>query len=439
AIGIPFGLLVMNWQSQLLVSLGFLPEGFDAQWRNWIFAVSVGIGLGVALGGVLVSSRRAGRVRPLEALRGTGDATRVMTPSRWFFGVLFLAGAVAMMIIAQVAGPGAAIPLTMLVALAASIGLAALSPLVVPIFARLLGLVLRGRPVGSVAVANLRDGVRRSASTAAPLIVLVGILAGLFGTAFSITEASAQALGRDTVADFVVTSPVDEANEISGVRGVATTSVETSVPLVMASDEFDTDELGGGTKFGHARAIEPDSYRHAHSVRAASGSLDALHGHAVAVGAGRAGQPGFSLGDTLRLRIGDQQLRLPIVAVLPGKMSGGPDLLLPKGNVPDSVRESTTARTLVAATAGGDQAAAGGRRRMSVDGTVQDADAWVRERAAAEQSAQLSIFGMIAGMAGLYALFAVINAVVIAAADRRSEFAAARLSGLTRAQVVRMA
>src|SRR5699024_10469836 len=125
----------------------------------------------------------------------------------------------AMMIIAQVAGPGAAIPLTMLVALAASIGLAALSPLVVPIFARLLGLVLRGRPAGSVAVADLRDGVRRSASPAAPLIVLVGILAGLFGTAFSITEASAQALGRDTVADFVVTSPVDEANEISGVRG----------------------------------------------------------------------------------------------------------------------------------------------------------------------------------------------------------------------------
>src|SRR5699024_3725858 len=46
---------------------------------------------------------------------------------------------------------------------------------------------------------------------------------------------------------------------------------------------------------------------------------------------------------------------------------------------------------------------------------------------------------MIAGMAGLYALLAVINAVVIAAADRRGEFAVARLSGLTRKQVVGMA
>jgi putative ABC transport system permease protein len=43
------------------------------------------------------------------------------------------------------------------------------------------------------------------------------------------------------------------------------------------------------------------------------------------------------------------------------------------------------------------------------------------------------------GLGGLYALIAVINAVVIAAAERRREFAAARVSGLTRAQVVRMA
>src|SRR5699024_2092347 len=103
------------------------------EWQAWIFAVSIGVGLVVAIVGVLVSSRRAGRVRPLEALRETGAAERVMTPSRWIIGVLFLAGAAALMIIAQVAGPGAAIPLTMLVGLAAAVGLSTLSPLVVPL------------------------------------------------------------------------------------------------------------------------------------------------------------------------------------------------------------------------------------------------------------------------------------------------------------------
>lgn len=437
ALGIPFGLLVMRWQSQLLVSLGFLPAGFSADWQDWILAVSVGVGLGVALAGVLASSRRAGRVRPLDALRDSGGAVRVMTASRWFFGILFLAGATAMMIIAQVAGPSAAIPLTMLVALAAAVGLSALSPLVVPLFARALGLFLRTRPVGTVAAANLRDGVRRSAATAAPLIVLVGILAGLFGTAFSITEASRQELARDTAADFVATSPVNEASRIMNVQGVAATSVEVSVPLVLTLPEHDEDE--SGTALGHARAIDPDAYRRAHHVRALSGSLDALHGRAVAVGAGRSGEPGFSLGDTVQVRIGDRQLRLPIVAVLPAKMSGGPDLLLPRKITPESVRTSTTARTFVSKKPGVDRTTVGDEIRASVHGTVQGVDAWVRQRAAAEQRTQLSIFTMIAGMAGLYALFAVINAVVIAAADRRAEFAAARLSGLTRAQVVRMA
>jgi putative ABC transport system permease protein len=46
---------------------------------------------------------------------------------------------------------------------------------------------------------------------------------------------------------------------------------------------------------------------------------------------------------------------------------------------------------------------------------------------------------VLMGLAGLYALLAVINAVVIAAADRKAEFATARVTGLDRGQVVRMA
>src|SRR5699024_4142735 len=152
--------------------------------------------------------------------------------------------ATALMIIAQIAGPSATIPLTMLVALAAAVDLSALSPLVVPLFARALGLFLRANPVGTVTAADLRDGVRRSASPAAPLIVLVGILAALFGTAFSITDVSRRALARGTAAHFVVTYPVDETNRIANVQGVATTSVEVTVPFLFTLPEHDEDESG---------------------------------------------------------------------------------------------------------------------------------------------------------------------------------------------------
>jgi putative ABC transport system permease protein len=43
------------------------------------------------------------------------------------------------------------------------------------------------------------------------------------------------------------------------------------------------------------------------------------------------------------------------------------------------------------------------------------------------------------GLAGVYAAVAVVNAVVMAAAERRREFALARMAGLTRRQVVGVA
>jgi putative ABC transport system permease protein len=42
-------------------------------------------------------------------------------------------------------------------------------------------------------------------------------------------------------------------------------------------------------------------------------------------------------------------------------------------------------------------------------------------------------------MSALFAMVAIVNAAVIAGADRREEFAALRLTGLTRGQVIRTA
>ncbi|MFC4942570.1 FtsX-like permease family protein [Pseudonocardia sp. GCM10023141] len=95
AAGVPLGLPVMAFQTWLLTSLGIAPEGVVSQWRGRILGVSVGVGIGVAPAGVLVAARRAARVRPLEALRDTGESAKVMTLSRWIAGAVFAAGAVA--------------------------------------------------------------------------------------------------------------------------------------------------------------------------------------------------------------------------------------------------------------------------------------------------------------------------------------------------------
>jgi putative ABC transport system permease protein len=64
---------------------------------------------------------------------------------------------------------------------------------------------------------------------------------------------------------------------------------------------------------------------------------------------------------------------------------------------------------------------------------------WADAEADAQQKGNEAIFAVLVGLGGLYAAVAVVNAVVIAGAERKVEFAVARLTGMSRPQVVRMA
>ncbi|WP_116101659.1 FtsX-like permease family protein [Amycolatopsis thermalba] len=420
AVGAPLGLLVMRIQTWLLRDLGFVPPTFTPRWQDWILGVSAGIGLGVSVAGVLAASRRAAQVRPLEALRETGAAARVMTGARWFFGVLFLAGAVAMAIVSAFAPPDGAIALSINTAIAAAVALTAFSPLVVPLAGRAAGLVLRG-PLGRLAEANLRDGVRRSASTAAPLIVLVALLVAQAGTLATIGKGAEIEQRADIRGDLVVTTtgPSD-----LDVPGVAVVSPQARVPVsVVTYSDDDTD-----TEQGVATVVDPAAYAATHTRGPASGSLADLTGPAIAVADGFA-----PVGSTVTARIGESELDLRVVAELPESLGGGAEFLVPREIVPAALLAGAPTESIVRLEPGADASALAGRGELT---TVDD---WIAVASSRQQDVSTGIMTVIMGLAGLYALIAVINAVVIAAADRRREFAVARVTGLTRAQVVRAA
>ncbi|MDQ0382101.1 ABC transporter permease [Amycolatopsis thermophila] len=102
---------------------------------------------------------------------------------------------------------------------------------------------------------------------------------------------------------------------------------------------------------------------------------------------------------------------------------GGAEFLLPQG--------------VVRLAPGADAAAV--RAHLATRGEVTTVDDYLAAAGSRQQDTGNGIMTVIMGPAGLYALIAVINAVVIAAADRRREFAVARVTGLTRGQVVRSA
>jgi putative ABC transport system permease protein len=411
------GLVTMRVQAWLLTDLGFVPSPFPVQWHDWILAVSAGVGIGVAQLGVLAASRRASRVRPLEALRDSGEAARVMTFSRWFFGLLFLAGAIALATVSQFAGPDGAIPMSINVALTGAVALSALSPLVVPLVGRLFGLVLGRSTLGGLAQANLRDGVRRSASTAAPLLVLVALVLGMSGTLSTLSAAGHRQLVDDIRGDLVVGSA-----DLGTVAGIANASTEYAVPVTVATTKHGDVDLDDA----QALAIDPVPYQRAHRQAPLSGSLNDLHGMTVA-GAG------VALGQTVRLRVGDREIEPRVVAVLAESLNGGPGYLLPRDLVPAAALGP--ARTIVAVTPGVDPATVA----AALPQPVSTVDEWIAGSATQQDATNSGIMTVLMGLAGLYSLVAVINAVVIAAAARKAEFAAARVTGLRRAQVMRMA
>ncbi len=216
-IGIPLGVALTTFQERLLARLDLSPSGFDPSTPVWVFGASVGVGVGLALAGVLMAARRAARVQPLAALRSTGAARRSMTAGRWFVGIVALAGAGALVMLSPKGGASGGQAMAPCASICGAIALAMLAPVLVSPIAALLLLPFRG-VLGRLASANVRDSVRRNASTAAPLIVLVGLVVGQASALSSFASSAKDELRAGTSADLVLESTRPLALDVSQVR-----------------------------------------------------------------------------------------------------------------------------------------------------------------------------------------------------------------------------
>jgi putative ABC transport system permease protein len=433
AAGVPLGLAVTRLQSGMLVGMGLVPPGFTGEWRSWVLGVSAGVGVGVALAGVQVAARRAARVQPLEALRDTGEAARVMTAARWGVGLLFAAGAVALVVLAPVGGVAGGQALASNSSLALAVALSALSPLLVPAVARLVP--VRG-PVGELAVAALRDGVRRSAAIAAPVILLAGLVLAQAGMLTSTAAAGEAQQRRGTAGDLVVDTRGPVGPAVAEVPGVAWASTETLVPLTITWARGSGEDREVEQEVGTALVVDPATYALAHP---GSEGAAALGGRVAVAGPGSAA---VSAGDTVGLAVGGTAGGtdlgpLPVVAEVPDALSGGPDVLLAADAVPAAELARAPSRTVVGLAPGADPERV--REALAGFGGVSTVPDWIAADVAARGSTSVAVFASVMGLGALYALIGVVNAVVVGGAPRPAEFAAARLAGLTRGQVLRAA
>lgn len=437
-IGVPLGLVLAGVHRWSLTRLGLRGEALSARVDTVAVLVGLGTGVGLALVAALVCSRRAVRARPLEALQDVGDAARVMTLGRWCWGMLFLGSTAAAVVGMQVSNDlMVAVGLGILVIFTGSVGLQQLSPLVVPLVGRVVGVVMRRHVEAELAQASLVDARRRTATTAGPVILLVGLVGGLFGVLATQTKATELDTDLSSRAQLVITSQGADLERIRSVPGVRVAAPVSEVRLP-AQVRWQRRGQEGEATPGRpvVQVTDPAAYRQVATPRMSQGSLDSFTDGTVVVGEND--DPRVSPRQRqVRVGSGASARTLRVVARTGPSFAAPYTVLVPRSAVPADLLRQAPTRTMVLVQPG---ASADQVRRRLAAGDVGEVSTL---RESAEQQAtemdreNTSVMVGLAGLGGLYALLSVVNAVALGAAARRRELAVARIAGMSRAQVVR--
>jgi putative ABC transport system permease protein len=434
------GVLLAPAFARLLVHTGFAPSGFTAHFVFWAVTPAFGTGLLVALLGAWAAAWRAGRIRPVEALREAAVDRRPMTVGRTVLGLLAFAGSVPLIAVLMAHPSAAGVALIIIAAMLLIMGFALFAPLVIPPLAWLLTVPLAASPgaVGLLARHNARGAVRRTAATAAPILVTLGI-AGSMLTGFGTLQAATDSAARDQItADALVVPAVGAGLPDAAVQALREIpGVRAAVPVTDASVYVRDD---GDPEAWTARyATGPDLAAVLDAPVTAGRLADLTGTDTVAVPAGSR----WKLGERAELWLADSTpVRPRVAAVLGRRLDLDETLLLPAalrtGHEPAiatvvylrlsaEATRSTAARAAVAAEVA--TATAGAGKLVGTDEYLSAANS---EQGRANRMASV----VLLGLALVYTVIAIANTLVMATRDRAGEFATVRLAGATRRQVL---
>ncbi|GGO72013.1 ABC transporter permease [Nonomuraea cavernae] len=414
--GVAAGALLGPVLGDLLVTVGFQPPGFAVRWSPLPLAGSFAVGVVVTLAGVWSASRRAARVRPLEALREAEVDDRPMPRGRWIAGVACCAlGLAAAAGAGRSDGSDAFVVSGLVAAMGVIAGLALLSPAVVPPVARLVSWPLaRGRgATGMLVRENALTAVRRTAATATPVLITVGCAVLITGMVQTTAAAFAEVRATTIRADAVIVP-----DGTPGLTDAAASAAGAESSLFSGLFEPDGGVLS-------AIGATPELLERAGDVQMVSGSLDALRSEdRVLVAQWLAEDRGLRPGSTLPVSFEDGTSATPTVAGVVREADA--DVLLSRELLR---RHDPVALAEEAYVAGAAGPPGPGARVMDVPTYAAEADA--------EEDRLVWIATvLLVVVSTAYAGVAIVNTMAMSAAGRVRDLAVLRLSGATVRQVL---
>ncbi|MFG3552939.1 FtsX-like permease family protein [Micromonospora sp. NPDC047557] len=419
-VGLLVGAALAPLLGRLLVDVGYEPSTFRVRYELWPVVVSLAAGPVIALLAVWSASRRAARVRPLEALREAAVEQRPIGRIRVAAGALLVAAGFALSVgtaTADEARIAAQYALYAVMALVA--GATVLAPAVVGPVVRLLRSPVRrpGGAIGMLVRGGALTATRRTAAIAAPVLLTVAFAVLVSGMVGTTTAAYAAGRADNVNAGWILVpdrAPGLSDQAVAGAGGTA----------LLPTTVYRTDpETAPANRPLTALGVDPAGFAAANrALTVVAGSLDDLRGDdTVVVTAATNLRPSepypvvFADGTSVSLRV---------VAVVTDTSIPG-DLLVPRAVVRTHDPSALTSTVYV-------------RDRIDppVGARVVDVATWAGEADAAEDRLVWLFTLLLIGVSAGYGAIAVANTLLLAAAGRAADLRLIRLAGATRRQVL---
>ncbi|GAB2670398.1 ABC transporter permease [Kribbella swartbergensis] len=410
--------------------------------QGWIpFVAGAGAAVLAAIGAALIAARKSANIRPVEALAEASLQRKWFGWVRLVFGLLFLGGGLALLIVTATVMTG---PLAGATAgpsiLCWSIGVAVLGP-----FWTKIALMLWRWPVqaltrvnGRLAILNVSARSVAMSAAVMPVMLAVGISTANLYMQTTQVHAASEAFTRDLRADAVLVSDsglspalLTAVRELPGVASASAFVRSTGVIDEPRNAPFDED---GAPLLG----VDAQGADGTAPVRLTAGSLSGLVGSTVALPSHVAATMDRGVGSSVSMTLGDgTSVNLRVVALFDAER-GYETVILPASLVAARTTDGLTKQVLVRFAPGADVRPALAALAAKHPG-VQVAD---RETLVASNSEDLQtqawVNYLLVGLLIAYTAVSVVNTLVSSTLRRRREFALQRLTGSTRAQVIRM-